>query len=87
MVRFTRRKTERNKLSREVYSNIIRITTVKSFERMISINTISNYPISVSYISNAENIYRRLMESIKGNSTRSEPSPLIKDEIKISSEI
>ena len=48
---------------------------------------ISNYPISVADTSNVEKIYGTYMASIKGNSKSSNPSPVIKDGIRIPSKI
>ena len=56
MVGFTSRKIDRAKLAREIYSNL-GLPTVKTFKRMVSTNMISNCPISVEDIINAENIY------------------------------
>ena len=86
MVEFTSRQIYRDNLSRKIYSNS-GLPMVNNFNHMFSTNMISNFPISVSDISNAENIYGPYMESLKGKSTRSKPRPVIKDEIQILSEI
>ena len=86
MVGLTRKQIERSKLASEIDSNV-GLPPVKKFKHMVSINIISNYQISVADISNAENIYGPLMEIINGNSTKSNPRPVIKDDIHIPSEI
>ena len=54
---------------------------------MVSTNMISNFPISVEDISNAENIYGPSMASLKGKSTRVDPRPEIMYDIQIPSEV
>ena len=65
MMGFTSRKIERAKLSRKIYSNI-GLPTVKNFNHMVSTSMISNFPISVADIINAEKIYGPSMVSLKG---------------------
>ena len=86
MVLFTGIKIDRSKLARKLYNNI-GLPTVKNFNHMVSTNMISNFPITVANIINAENIYGPLMTSLKGNSMWENPRPLIKDDIKIPSEL
>ena len=86
MVGFTSRQIERSKLAREIYSNV-GIRTLKKFKPMVSTNIISNCPISVAYIINAENMYGPLIASLKVKSTRIKPSPVIKCDIQIPSNI
>ena len=86
MVGFTSRQRERSKLSRKMYSNV-GILTVNNLKYMVYTNMIPNCPISVVDIINAENMYGMLMESLKGNSTRSKPRPVTKYNIQIPSEI
>ena len=59
---------------------------MKNFNHMVSTNMISNCPISVANISNAEIIYGPSMASLKVKSTRSKPRTAIKDDIQIPSE-
>ena len=70
MVVFTSRQIEKTKLFRKFYINV-GLPTEKNFKHMLSINIISKCPISVSDISNAENVYSPLVASLKGKSTRS----------------
>ena len=86
MMGFTRRQVERDKLASKIYSNI-GLPTGNKFNHTVSTNTISNCPISLEYINIAENMYGLLMASIKGNSTRRNPRPAIKDDIQITSKI
>ena len=86
MVVFTSRKIYRSKLSSKIYSNV-GLPTLKNFNHRVSINMISKCPISVADISYYENIYGSSMASLKGNSTRNKPRPVVKDYIQISSRI
>ena len=54
---------------------------------MISTNMISNCPINIKDVDNAEKIFGRSMASLKGKSTRSKPKPVIRDDIQIPEEI
>ena len=78
MVVFTSRQIDRAKLSRKIYNNV-GLTTVNKFNHMVSTNMISNCTISVTYISNAGKIYGPSMASLKVNSTRSNPRPVIRE--------
>ena len=60
---------------------------MKNFNHMLSTNMISNCPISVVDISNAESMYGPSIANIKGKPTRSKPRPLIKDDIHITKNI
>ena len=82
MMRFTTRQIERDTLERRIYSNA-RLTNAKNFKHMVSTNMISNFPIYVANISNADKIYGPSMVSLKDNSTRKKPRPEIKDDITI----
>ena len=86
MLVFISRQIERTKLDINIYINV-GIKNVKNFMYMVSTNSISNCPILVEDISNDENIYGPSMASLKGNSTRRKPRPVIKGVIKIPSEI
>ena len=86
MVGLTSIQIERAKLARKIYSNV-GIPTMTNFKHMVSRKMVSYFPISVADIINAEKIYGPSMESIKGKSTRIKPRPIIKDDIKITSEI
>ena len=80
MARFTSRQIENYELARKIYSNV-GIPTGKNFNNMVSTNRISNCPISMADMINSGIIYGTSMESIKGNSTRSKPRPVINDDI------
>ena len=82
MVGFTSRQIERTKLAIRIYNNL-GIPTVKNLNHMVSTNMISNYPISVADISNADKIYGPSISSLKDKSTRINPRLVIKDCIKI----
>ena len=86
MVGFTSKQIERAKLARKLYNNV-GLPTVKNSKDMVSTNMILHCPISVADIWNAEKIYGPLMEIINGNSTKSNPRPVIKDDIHIPSDI
>ena len=86
MVGFTSREIERAKLSSKIYINV-GLPTVKNFKHILSTKMISKCLISVADISNDEKIYGPLMETFKVKSTSSKPRPLIKDYIKILSNI
>ena len=86
MVVFTSRKIERAKLSSNIYNNI-GLKTEKNFKNMASTKIISNFPISVAYQINSENIYWPSMASLKGKPTRGKPRPVIKNDTKIPIEI
>ena len=86
MVGFTSRQIERTKLASEIYNNVV-LPTVNNFKRMLSTNMVSNCPMAVAHISNADNIYGPLVSILKDNSTRIKPKPVIKDYIHIPSEI
>ena len=53
MVVFTSIQIDKENLSSKIYSNV-GLPTVKNFNHMVSTNMISNYPISVVHIRNAE---------------------------------
>ena len=60
---------------------------MKNFKQMVSINMISNFPIPVAEIINAESIYGLSMASLKGRSTSIKTRPSINDYINIPREI
>ena len=84
MVVFTSRQVERSKLSRKIYINL-RIPTVNNYKYMVFTNIKSKFPISVADVSNAEKTYGLSMSTLKGNTTRGKPRPVIKDYIQIPS--
>ena len=60
---------------------------MKNFKHMISTNMISNCPINITDVDNAEKIFGPSMASLKGKSPRSKPKPVIRDDIQIPEEI
>ena len=80
MARFTSRQIENYELARKIYSNV-GIPTGKNFNNMVSTNRISNCLISMADMINSGIIYGTSMESIKGNSTRIKPRPVINNDI------
>ena len=65
MVGFTTRQIDSTKLARKIYSNVW-IPTVMNFKQMVFTSMISDFPITVEDIRNAEKLYGPLMESLKG---------------------
>ena len=82
MIGFTSIQIERDELASNIYSNV-GIPSVNNFKHMISTNMISNCPISVADISNAEKIYGSSMASLKGKSIIIKQGLVINDDIKI----
>ena len=80
MVGFTSRQIERAKLAIKIYINV-GLPTVNNLNHLVSTNMVSNFPISVADIINAENIYQTSTEILKGMSSRRKPRPVIKDDI------
>ena len=84
MMGFTSRQIDRSKLAIKIYSNVW-LPTLKNVSHVVSTNMISNSPISVADIINDKKTYGPLMESLKGNSIRIKPRPVIKNDIQIPS--
>ena len=82
----TSRKIERTKLAIKINRNV-GLPTVKNFKQIVSINIISNCPISVAYIINDGYIHGPSMASLKGKSTTRKPRPVIKYDIQNTSKI
>ena len=82
MVGLTSRQIHRAKLAIKIYKDV-GLPSINKFKNIVSTNIISNFPISVADISNAEKIYVPSVAIIKDNSTRRNPRPVIKDDIKI----
>ena len=78
MVGLTSRKMERTKLESKIYINV-GIRTVTNFKHMVSTNMMWNFPVLVAYIISYEKMYWPSMASLKFNSTRIKPSPVIKN--------
>ena len=83
---YTNRQVTRARIARKLYHNI-GTPSINDFKAIIKMNAISNCPITIEDITIAEKIYGKDIGSLKGKTTRSKPTPVMKDYIEIPKEL
>ena len=83
---YTNRQYDRAKTARKLY-HIVGMPTVENFKALLCMNAIHNCPVMVEDMKIAERIFRPVMSSLKGKSTRRKPKPVRKDLVEIPNEI
>ena len=51
----------------------------RNFQKMIAENMILNFPVTVEYVIRADKIYGRDIHSLKGKTTRTQPTRMVAD--------
>ena len=83
---FTKTQVNRADLARKVYE-ILMFPSIRDFKHLMMTNGIKNCPITIEDINISEKIYGPNVYSIKGKSTRSNPTPKIDDRVEITPEL
>ena len=61
--------------------------TVENFKALLRGNLIWNYPVTTEDVKVVEKIFGLALSSLKGKATRSKPTPVVEDTVKMSSEL
>ena len=83
---FMKTQVDRANLAQKVHK-ILMFPSIRDFKHLLMTNGIKNCPITIEDINISEKIYGLNVYSIKGKSTRSNPTPKVDDRIEIPPEL